>query len=83
MQTSLKMLLNNTLIFATNVCLYVCREEVGVALSTARQEAERSEREWQQERERREREETDLRNEVTQLQSNLSAVEREKEQASP
>ena len=59
------------------------RGELEVSLSSAREEAGRREREWGEERERRETTEQGLNQQVTQLQTSLSSVQKEKAEASP
>ena len=59
------------------------RGELEVSLSSAREEAGRREREWEEERERRETTEQGLNQQVTQLQTSLSSVQKEKAEASP
>ena len=66
--------------------MYTCvdiRGELEVSLSSAREEAGRRERAWGEERERRETSEQGLNQQVTQLQTSLSSVQKEKAEASP
>ena len=69
-------------LYNIHVCVDI-RGELEVSLSSAREEAGRREREWEEERERRETTEQGLNQQVTQLQTSLSSVQKEKAEASP